>query len=204
MNKDEFMKTIQYQGHVIVEARDTKDRQRKMRVVAPELRKLPVQTFVVIFDETDTYTRAPEYRTLMESLFKKIDRKKHNVEIITSSRYAPSVFLRKAINTLENPKGSAGMGYVRIFPRLYVSMRNINPLHDNAPKCRILSESEENEVLDTLFIDKKMLPRIFEDDGMPIWYPAEVGDIVEEMHISESVGLEKIYRIVIPTPQIEK
>jgi DNA-directed RNA polymerase subunit H (RpoH/RPB5) len=83
-------------------------------------------------------------------------------------------------------------------------MRNINPLHDNAPKCRILSESEENEVLDTLFIDKKMLPRIFEDDGMLIWYPAEVGDIVEEMHISESVGLEKIYRIVIPTPQIEK
>lgn len=205
LDKDEFMKTVQFYGYIIVEAKDSKERRRKMRGYGVELRKLPVTTLVILFDDTDTYTHTPEYKALILHILKIRDLKKQNLEIISVARNLPSVFLRKAIAGLEKPKGlSDGSGYIKIYSRKYIALRNINPLHVNAPKCRILNEHEEKEVLDALHADKRSLPHIFDGDGMLIWYPAEIGDIVEEMHLSESVGMEKIYRIVVATPQVEK
>jgi len=205
MDDEEFMKIIQFQGYVIVEAKDSSKRHRKMRNIPASLREFPVSTIIILFDDADTYTHTPEYKDLVLKLLKTRDLRKHNLEIISISRNYPSVFLRKAIANLEKPKGSSdGSGYIKIFSRKYVALRNINPLHVNAPKCRILNEEEEKEVLETLYTEKRALPHIYDSDGMLIWYPAEIGDIVEEMHLSESVGLEKIYRIVVVTPQIEK
>lgn len=206
MNDEDFMKTIQFQGYVIVEAEDSKSRTRKMRNVPEVLRKLPVRTLIIIFDDTEKYDKTPEYKKLVNGLPHTAPTKKYNLELITVARKLPSVFLRKAIAIIEKPAGDveSGTGYLRIFSRKYVALCNINPLHVNAPRCRVLNEEEEREALNALYIDKRDLPRVFDSDGMMIWYPAEIGDIVEESHVSESVGLEKIYRVVVSTPLIEK
>jgi DNA-directed RNA polymerase subunit H (RpoH/RPB5) len=205
LTDEEFMQTIQFQGYVIIEASDSKERKRKLRTIPSELRKLPVHTVIILFDDVDTYTYTPEFKKLISRLPYMKSARKYNLDIITIYRSDPSVYLKKTIAKIEKPKGEPdGSGYIKIYSRKYVALRNINPLHVNAPKCRILSDEEEKEVVSALHTEKRFLPHIYDSDGMLIWYPAEVGDVVEEMHVSESVGLEKIYRIVIATPQIEK
>lgn len=206
LTDEEFIKTIQFQGYVLVEAKDSKSRVRKMRKDPEHIRKLPVRTLILIFDDTGKFDKTPDFKKLIASIPYTSPSTKFNLDIITVSRIEPTTHLRKALKTIERPNGDAesGTGYMRFYPRRYVSLCNINPRHVNAPLCRVLDAEEEKQVLATLFVEKRDLPKLFDSDGMSIWYPVEIGDIVEEMHNSESVGLEKIYRVVVPTPLIEK
>ena len=200
LTDSEFISTIQFQGYVIVEAVDSETRKRRMKSYPPSIRKLPVTTIIIIFDDIEKYTKTQYYKQLIERLPHIQD--SGNIEIITIARGEPSVFLRKAIASIERVDDPRG--YIRIFSREYANYCSIIPLHVNAPKCRVVSSAEEEEIIRALYTDKSQLPRVFDSDGLIIWFPVEMGDIVEELHMSESVGYEKIYRVVVATPQIEK
>jgi DNA-directed RNA polymerase subunit H (RpoH/RPB5) len=203
LSDDEFIKTIQYQGYIVIQAKDTSDRKRTLRNSPMPVRKLPVKTIIILFDDIEKFTKTPAYKALLEKIPNISNSRSYNLDIITIARDDPSVHLRKAIANIESP-GSADGGYTKIFSRKYVLLRNINPLHVNVPKIRVLDEEERADALAALHTDPLQLPRVFDSDAIMIWYPIEVGDIVEELHASETVGYEKIYRLVVPTPQIEK
>jgi DNA-directed RNA polymerase subunit H (RpoH/RPB5) len=203
LTDNEFIKTIQFQGYVLIEAEDSSVRVRQLKTVPLVARKLPVKTLIILFDDIDKYTKTQPYKQLIERLPHVQEPRKYNLDIITISRDGPSVHLRKAIANIERP-GSASNGYIKIFSRKYVLLRNTNPEHVNVPKCRVLSEEEKLEMLAALHTDQIQLPRVFDSDSIIVWYPVEIGDIIEELHVSENVGWEKMYRLVVPTPQIEK
>lgn len=203
LSDDEFIKTIQYQGYIIIQAKDSPNRKRTLRNSPIAVRKFPVKTTLILFDDIEKFTKTPAYKALLDKVPHISESRHYNLDIITIARDNPSVHLRKAIANIESP-GSADSGYTKIFSRKYVLLRNINPLHVNVPKIRVLDEEERVETLTALHTDPLQLPRVFDSDAIIIWYPVEVGDIVEELHASETVGYEKIYRLVVPTPQIEK
>jgi DNA-directed RNA polymerase subunit H (RpoH/RPB5) len=204
LNNAELMETIQFHGYVIVEAQDAQSRKRKLKTTIASARKLPVRTLIILFDDTDRFTKTDPYKKLVEKLpHVSQSARDYNLDIITISRHEPNVFLRKAIGNIESP-GNANNGYIHIYSYKYVTFRNINPLHVNSPKCRVVSDNEEKEIIATLHIDKSQMARVFDSDGCVIWLPAEIGDVIEELHASESIGYEKIYKLVVPTPQVEK
>lgn len=72
--------------------------------------------------------------------------------------------------------------------------------HVLVPECRTLSEEEEEELLESLGVAKKKLPKIQESDPLLKGEDVKVGDIIEIKRSSPTASKTRYYRVVVPEP----
>jgi DNA-directed RNA polymerase subunit H (RpoH/RPB5) len=178
MSIEEFKKNMNIRRYVAVSAMDKPERQRRNGI--------KVQTLFIIF-EVGNFDKTQPFKNLIEKI-------KHNdgyiMDIYTLSRDDIGVHIRNAISGLSTKN-------IRISPMKYDVLLLEVPRHVNAPQIRPLSKEEEEQFLNDTNIVKTSLQVTHINDPGVFWTYAEIGDIVEESHLSENVGIEVLYKFVI-------
>ena len=200
--QDTFEKAVQMDGYVIIEAEDLPEKDRRFRKQVSEInRKRKTRTFIVIIDMGSRYSnQSPEFVTLMKRLpgFDH-DKRDYNIDIIVISQNSLSSHIMKKINLYTN-YGTDLAGFTHIEAhQYYVFYINImDPNNAFIPQHRIISREEEDVILNSIYSDKKEMPRIHQSDPPVVWIGGEVGDIIEIIQLSEAAGLQIAYRVVVP------
>jgi len=178
MSIEEFKKNMNIRRYVAVAAVDKPERKRRSGI--------QVQTLFIIF-EVGNFDKTQPFKNLIEKIKHKDG---YIMDIYTLSRDDIGVHIRNAISGLSTKN-------IRISPTKYDVLLLEVPRHVNAPEIRPLSKEEEEEFLSGTNIVKSSLQVTHINDPGVFWTYAEVGDIVEESHVSETVGIEVIYKLVI-------
>jgi DNA-directed RNA polymerase subunit H (RpoH/RPB5) len=196
LGESEFIKTVQYSGYVQIETKDKPTYKRRYSIVTSETNKnKPVKTFILILDVNSQYGKATQKFTKLINRVPNISKKNrnHNIEILVISKNEFSTHIRRKINTFQTEEP----GYVRIFPHKYVRFTTEVPKNDLIPPHRILPEDEIKIIMEELNVTKKSeFPKIPITKPICVWLGANVGDLIEILPLSESVGQDKKYRFV--------
>lgn len=175
---EEFKKNMNIRRYVAVSAIDKPERKRRSG--------LRVQTLFIIF-EVGNFDKTQPFKNLIEKIKHKDG---YIMDIYTLSRDDIGVHIRNAISGLSTKN-------IRISPIKYDVMLLEVPRHVNAPEIRPLNSEEEEQFLSDTNIVKTSLQQTHINDPGVFWTYAEVGDIVEESHVSETTGIEVLYKLVI-------
>lgn len=178
MSIEEFKKNMNIRRYVAVSAMDKPERQRRSG--------LKVQTLFIIF-EVGNFDKTQPFKNLIEKIKHKDG---YVMDIYTLSRDDIGVHIRNAISGLSTKN-------IRIYPMKYDVLLLEVPRHVNAPQIRPLSKEEEEQFLNDTNIAKTSLQVTHINDPGVFWTYAEIGDIVVESHLSENVGIEVLYKLVI-------
>lgn len=200
LDQDEFIKSIQYYGYVLIEAKDNDKKDRRFhKIVSLINKKKPVKTYILLLDLNSIYVQSSQNFIKILNRIPGFDEteKNYNMDIIIISHFNLNIHLMKKIDSSIN-EGNDDNGFIHIYPYKYAHFTSERPKHKLIAQQRILSKNEEKEILETLFTDKKSLPKIKKDDPIAIWFGAEIGDIIEALMPSEASGIETKYMIVRP------
>lgn len=200
LEEDEFIKNIQYYGYILIETKDKSEKDRRFhKTVLPVNRKKPVKTFILLLDLSSTYIQSSQNFTKLLNRVPGFDdnEKDHNIDIIIISYSSLNIHLTKKIDA-SIKEGDENNGFVHIYSYKYSHFSSERPKHKLVPPHRILSKEEEREVLNSLFTEKKYLPKIKKDETISIWIGAEIGDVIEVLFPSEASGVEPKYLVVRP------
>jgi DNA-directed RNA polymerase subunit H len=197
-----FTKAIQIDGYVVIEAKDSEEKDRRFRKQVEEVnRKRPTRTYIVIIDMESTYAAAsPKFLELMKRLpgFD-YDKREYNIDIIIISQNVLSSHIQKKIAQYSNDgTKTAGFCHITSHPYRVFSTYLLDPNHKMVPPHRIISKEEEVSLLKSTYSEKKFMAKIPKSDPPVVWIGGEVGDVIEIKNPSESTGVSLEYRVVIP------
>lgn len=196
LSDSDFIKAIQSDGAIVIEASDSPDRVRNV-----DFPNLKFKTLIVIFDDDPKFTGVVSVRAIINKLDLPKYLKKYNVDLMLVSRVGPSSHIIKEIEKTENEL-SVPTGKLRIRHIKYTFLASIRPNHVCFPAHRVISAEERSQLFDDIKTDN--IPKIYSTDVGVIWSPAELGDVIELSFVSESVGLEKNYKKVVKPPSKEQ
>lgn len=199
-NQEEFIKNIQYYGYVLMEAKDQADKDRRFhKSVLPVNRKREVKTYILLLDLDSIYAQSSQNFSKVLNRIPGFDEsaRNYNMDIIIISRRSFNIHLMKKIDSSID-EGDEDNGFIHIYSYKYSYFTSERPKHKLVAPQRILSKTEEKEILTELSTDKKNLPKIRKDEPISIWLGAEIGDIIEAKCPSEASGIETKYLVVRP------
>lgn len=177
LNAGEFKKNMGIKRYIAIKLKDVEDRKRKI--------SQKVMTILIIFEVGD-FDKTDAFRKLINKIKTK--------EGVLVDVY---IFSKEDIsNNIKNVITALSRRDLRITPSNYTKMLIVVPRHVNSPAIRPLSAEEESVFLRDANTSKRNLQTTFINDPGIFWTYAEVGDIVEEIHVSETVGYEVIYKLV--------
>ena len=198
LTDDSFIKNIQFDKFVIVEAKDspTKDR-RYIKSIHPTCKSRKTRTFIIIMDRT---TDAIKSQALQKILMKlpdiKAQNRNFNMDVILVSEIPLTNHPIKKLQEYET-KGTENVGYINFVHVVYTLLiMNIFD-HISVPAHRILSRKDEVKVLNDLKIKKSQLPKIQYLDPVSIVLGAVPDDVIEIDLFNENTGYETRYRLVL-------
>ncbi len=177
----DFKKSMGVRRYIAMKLEDSAERKRR--------KAIKVTTITVIF-EAGNFDKTQQFKTLLEKL-----KPKDGIllDVYVFSKDDISVHIKNAIEGLTRKD-------LRITPSRYDKLLLIVPMHVNSPIINVLNQEEEKKFLDESKISKSTLQTTYINDPGVFWTPAEINDIVVEIHISETVGYESIYKLVINQP----
>lgn len=194
----QFMDVIQRDGFIIVEAIDSKNKDRRYSAaVSPHCETIPTRTYVLIIDIAITDIKSGN----IDSMIKKIPGITHanrdynyDVSIITKDPLV--IYTNRKMITFES-LGSDTSGFISM-RNLPYAICQIDPFSVKiVSPHRILSRSEEHEILQQLSIQKNKLPKMNRHDAIGAYIGVESGDVVEIQRFDESSGINIEYKTVL-------
>jgi DNA-directed RNA polymerase subunit H (RpoH/RPB5) len=198
LSQDIFTQTLQYNKYVMLEAKDISSKDRRYpKEMHAATHTFPTKTIIILLDQEGSFINAAHDFTRLLNRVPHVRDLGHkfNMDIILISY---NVLGTNIINKFEQYTriGNESSGYIRMIPYEYGKFTFIPINHKLVPACRILSRSEESELLEKAHIAKKNCRKIRIGDAVSVWLGAELGDIIEEQQLSESSGIEVTYRVV--------
>lgn len=194
----DFIKTIQFDGYVLIEASDQPDKIRKYSKDISEKNKLyDTKTYILLIDMDDRYTqKSQDIGKLLSKIqgFTDVEYS-HNIDMLIITKEKLSLYIMKKIDKIIT-NGDDMHGFIRIFTYQYMHFTSERPLHKLTAPHRILSPEEEVKVLEELNTEKRNIRKIHHNDAIAIWHGAEIGNIMEVLLSSEVCGTELIYLVV--------
>lgn len=203
MNNVEFIRYINNNEYVIIDTENT----------------IGKHTFIVLFHHsTQTTFKTQDFKKLMtivSNLNKektKGDKKHSNYDVITITQAPLSTHVNNfisQINQMVTPhKETDKCPYEHdekfctcyrnnIYSYTYANFIIQIPKHVLVPEYRVLSATEEKQVIQDLRIKKGFLPKINVSDPMVIWSTAIKGSIIEITRCDDVAGEAYYYRIVV-------
>lgn len=197
LDQEEFIKSIQYYGYVLMEAKDKPDKDRRFnKNISVENITKPVKTFILLFEDNNQSQSSQAFVKILTRIpgFDDSERN-YNIDVIIINREDLNVHLMKKVE-LYTSMGDSKKGYLIINSYKYLYFTSIRPEHKLVAKQRIITKDEENIILGDLLTNKKKLPKIQKRDVIAVWLGAEVDDIVEALIPSEASGIETKYLVV--------
>lgn len=198
--QDEFTKNIQYYDYILLEYKDSPEKERIFtKQVPPGARSKSVATFIFILNINSSYAQSSQNFMKGLNRIPDFDNKERpqNLDIIIISHNELNIHLTKKLE-LSIFEGSSEAGYIHIHPYKYLYFSSERPLHYLSMPQRILSKKEADTVLEQLYTTKKNLPKIRKTDVIAVWLGAEIGNIIEVKMLSEISGIETKYLLVRP------
>lgn len=177
----DFKKSMGVRRYIAMKLEDLPERKRR--------KNIKVTTITIIF-EAGNFDKTQQFKTLIEKL-----KPRDNIllDVYVFSKDDISIHIKNAIEGLTRKD-------LRITPSRYDKLLLVVPMHVNSPIINVLSQEEEKKFLEESKISKSALQTTFINDPGVFWTSAEIGDIVVEVHISETVGYEYIYKLVVNQP----
>jgi len=198
LTDDNFIKTIQFDKFIIVEAKDstTKDR-RYRKSIHPSCHNKRTRTFIIILDRTTEAIKSPALQKILMKLpdIKSQSRNFNMDVILVTENHLTNHPIKKLQEFQSN--GTSTNGFINFVHVIYTLLiMNIFD-HVSVPKHTILSREDETKILDELKIKKHQLPKIQYLDSVSIILGAEIDDIVDIDVFNENTGYETRYRLVV-------
>lgn len=187
LNQETFTKQFQFYGYIILEAKDSKNKIRRNKS------NKPIKTFIII-------TKSYNVGDLTKQISKiddinKIQRNFSSDIIIISEFEVTKLSLQKLQESIEQPETNDS-GYINVNTYIYDYFTSERPKHKIVPEHRILTQKEEDSLLNITYLDKSNMPKISVSDVNCVWIGAEIDDVIEIKMISEASGYEYYYRVV--------
>jgi DNA-directed RNA polymerase subunit H (RpoH/RPB5) len=209
LNNEEFNKQIQYNKYIIIRTVDNNnldisDNQiKELKIYLNnysnklssknknnitnekyDFNNIKIINIILLHNDTDYDSKTMEFKKLINLI------RYPNGEILIISKKDFSTHVGKQINILSTNN-------IQIYNYPYRLFKIIIPNHILCSKHRIISEDEENELLNNyLYCEKKNLPIINIDDPQVIWIGAKANQIIEIQRNSETTGKSLYYRLV--------
>jgi DNA-directed RNA polymerase subunit H (RpoH/RPB5) len=198
LSQEDFTPAIQYNGYIMIEAKDGPQRERRHpKGMAPGTKNKLVKTIIILLDKDSTYVSAAQQFVKLLNHVPKIKEPERDfnmdILLITYDSLGTNILNKfDEYTTL----GSENAGYIRILPYEYKLFTSERMKHKSIPPSRVITREEEKKVVAELFADKKDLPKMRVIEPVAVWLGAEVGDMIEELIPSEAAGVETKYRVV--------
>lgn len=207
LSNDEFNKHIQFNKFIIIKAIENNNNINQDKInninkflnnysnklssnnenlkINHDFDDINIINIILLHNDTDYDSKSAEFKKLINMI------KFPNGEIIIISKKEFSTHVGKQINLLSNDN-------LKIYNYPYSLFKIIIPNHILSIKHRILSQDEENHLLNNeLFCEKKNLPRILINDPQCIWLGAKVNQIIEIQRKSDTTAKSIYYRLVV-------
>jgi len=193
-----FIRNIQFDKFIIVEARDAPEKDRRYKKSINEYsRSLPTKTFIIILDRTSEAIKSPDLQKILMKLPDiKSQSRKFNMDVILITENELTNHPIKKLHEFQTD-GSDSVGFVHFVHKIYtLFIMNIFD-HISVPEHTILTRDEETIVLSELKIQRHQLPKIHVMESVCVVLGAEVDDIIQIIAFNENSGLEPRYRLVV-------
>lgn len=200
LSGDEFTKNIQYYEYILLEFKDSPDKERIFsKQVHSSTRSKEVETFILILNINSIYSQTSQSFVKLLNRIPNFDNKQRNknLDIIIISYNELNIHLMKKIESFIFD-GNNESGFIHLYPYKYLHFSSERPLHYLVAPQRILSKKETDSILEYLYTNKKNLPKIKKNDVIAIWLGAEIGNVIEALMQSEISGIETKYLLVRP------
>jgi DNA-directed RNA polymerase subunit H (RpoH/RPB5) len=193
LNKADFLQVIQYNGYIILEAKDAADKDRRYpRGMSATCKDLPIKTYILLLDKDSQHVdSAQNFLKLMNHVPTiKHDDRPFNMDILFITYYSLGNNILNKFDDFITPGTLATIGYIRILPYLYDLFTSERMKHKSIPECRILPKPEEKRTLQDLFTERRVFHKMRVIEPVAVWLGAEIGDIIEQKILSEICGIE--------------
>lgn len=198
LDQTEFVKNIQYYGYILLEFKDSANKERNFsKEVHITTKSKKTITYILLLDLESIYTQSTQNFIKVLNRIPEFDdnNRKNNLEILIISHNELNIHLTKKLDSLIF-NGSSESGFLHLFSYKYLHFSSERPKHLLTAPQRILNKQEAAEVLEVLCAEKNNLPKIRKVDPICIWLGAEIGDIIEAKLQSEISGIETKYLVV--------
>lgn len=198
LSDDDFIKNIQFDKFIIIEAKDTVSKTRRYRkTVHSSCHNKPTRTFIIILDRQTEAIKSPYLQKILMKLSDiKSTTRKFNMDVILITENTLTNHPIKKLQEFQT-NGSDDIGYIHFTHKIYtLFIMNIFD-HVSVPKHKILSHQDAEKVIKQLSIKKTQLPKITQLDSVSVFLGAIPDDIIEIETFNENSGLERRYRLVI-------
>lgn len=195
LDQKTFTQEIQFNKYILIEAKDGENLNRKFnKNISSINKKKIVKTFILLMDIYSIHVSSTQNFTKCLGKIPGFNdsNRDFNLDIIVIIHEDINVHLRKKVDNLITDGGDND-GYININIYNYHHFTSIIPEHELVAKHKLLSKSDEKEIIDELNTDKKNLPKIRKEDPVAIWYGLNINDIVEVLYTSEACGYETKY-----------
>jgi len=191
----EFVELIQWERYCIVEARDLPTKDRRYPKVDKHCSTIKTKTFIVILDFGYDTNSADLAKILGKLPDIKSTTRKFNMDVLVISQNYLTVHAAKKLAQYEF-LGSDVAGYVSLTNELFTLFMSDIFERASSAAHRILSISEEEEVLKSLCVTKHSLQKIAPSDVKCIILGATTGDVLEIISFNENTADDLHYRVV--------
>ncbi len=198
LDNKQFMDVIQRDGFILIEALDSKDKDRRYSAhVSAYSKTIPTRTYVLIIDLSVTDIKSGN----IDTMIKKIPgithaSRPHNYDVSIITKDPLVIYTNRKMITFES-LGTDTAGFVTMRNLPYATCQ-IDPFTVKiVSPHRILSRAEEQEILQQLGIQKNKLPKMNRHDAIGAYIGVEPGDLVEIQRFDESSGINIEYKTVL-------
>jgi len=201
LEEKKYIEKIQMNGYVIVEAKDSDEKQRRQnKSMHPNTFGLPVKTYVVIIEpNSEVSQKSADFEKMLKDIHPIFSAKRnYNIEIILITKEELKSNILNKIDSYSVIGGAKNKeGYILIQNYTYKNFVIVVPKHIMVPPHRILNKEEEEQLLAETYTRKMDIPKITSKDPNVIWHDGLRGDIFEILVPSENSGVEIHYRCVL-------
>lgn len=214
LNQGEFARLFQANQYITIIAKDGAGKERRYaKGIEKHTRTYPTSTYIVqLSPESIHMSKSATLEKFMRSVGLNKPPQEKNIELLLVYKGEFGSNLRTKLSefewsglleeTVDGVQTKKQIGFQTIQTVPYFMFTTEIPRHMTAVKHIPIRKAEEKKLLESLHLDKSMLPVIRNTDTMSIWYGLVVGMIVKQIVDSEATGQGIVYRLVKPGPSI--